>query len=98
MSKKSSFLLLLLGLIGGGLASRLVPSANAGGGWQCYVVDRLPDEAKAADWRGAKNVTDGLNKVSPGSPSGTLLTLQYPTAGAAWAGGGGDVGLICAKE
>lgn len=96
---RTSVALVVLALFAGFGASSLVQKAEAGGGWTCYVVDRLPDEAKAADWRGAVNVAEGLNKVSPGSPAGTLLTVQYPTAGGGWGGTSqSDVGLICAKQ
>lgn len=96
---RSTVTLVFLALLAGFGAASLVQKAEAGGGWKCYVVDRLPDPAKAADWRGAVNVAEGLDKVSPGSPSGTLLTVQYPTAGGGWAGSSqSDVGLICAKQ
>lgn len=81
-------------------ATHNTASAAGGGGWQCYVVDRLPDIQKAMDWKGATNVTEGLNATSPSSPAGTILSVQYPTAGPGWTGGGssrGDVGLICIK-
>lgn len=76
-----------------------IPSAQAEAGvWGCFVVDRLPDVQEAMDWKGAKAAADGLNKVAASSPSGTILTVQYPVGGGGWQGTQSDVGLICVKE
>jgi hypothetical protein len=96
-----AFVLVLAGLVGGYALSSHFPKAEAGaGGWACYVVDRLPDPKAAADWKGAKAVTEGLNTLSSATPSGTVLSVQYPVSGAAGFGGSvqSDVGLICIKQ
>lgn len=96
---RSSLLLLLAGLGLGAALTQLVGTARASGGaWKCYVVDRLPDPVKAQDWRGAENVSQGLDKVAPSAPSGTILTVQYPTATTGFASTQSDVALICTKE
>ncbi len=98
MSRKP-LILLVIGLVVGAASTQLVATAHAGGGaWKCYVVDRLPDPTKAQDWRGAQNVSEGLNKVAPNAASGTLLTVQYPTATGGFASAQSDVGLICSKD
>ncbi|MFZ5476145.1 MAG: hypothetical protein ACOZNI_05165 [Myxococcota bacterium] len=91
-------LLVVIGLLAGYVFAGQNSARAAGGGWQCYVVDRLPDTKAAMDWKGAKNATDGLNAVSPGSAAGTILTVQYPTSGSGWSGTQSDVGLICVKS
>ena len=98
MSKTSILLILPLAAAAGWLGAHGIPSAHAGDGWKCYVVDRLPDPTKAQDWRGAENVSAGLNKISPNTPAGTLIAVQYPTAGSGWATTQSDVGLICVKD
>jgi hypothetical protein len=94
-------LLVLIGLLAGYIVATPTTATAAGGGsWQCYVADRLPDTKEAMNWKGATNVTDGLNAAAPTSPPGTIITLQYPTAGGSgWSGSTrSDVGLICVRS
>lgn len=100
---KKTATLIGLGAVCAGLGLGLgmnIPTAQAEAGlWGCFVVDRLPDVQEAMDWKGAKNAAEGLNKVAATSPSGTILTVQYPTGGGGWSGSTqSDVGLICVKE
>ncbi len=80
------------------LPGALVSTAHAqeATAWQCYVVDRLEDPKKAADWKGAKVVTEGLNAIAPSTPAGTILSVQYPTT-ASFASNQGDVSMLCLK-
>lgn len=92
-------LLLAFGLLAGLYVSDHLPQAQAAAGaWQCYVVDRLPDQKEAASWRGAKSTTEGLNAIAPGAPAGTVLSIQFPTAAAGFSGTQSDVALLCVKE
>ena len=94
-----SVFLALLGVIVGLFAAQGISMARAGtGGWQCYVVDRLKDPKDAAGWKGAAEVTAGLNNVAPTVTSGTILAVQYPVGGGGFAGQQSDVGLVCVKN
>lgn len=85
-------LLVVFGLLAGYvLAGGNVARAEAGS-WQCYVIDRLPDAKAAADWKGSKSLSDGLNAVAPGAASGTVMFMQYPV------GGGAVSPMVCTKS
>lgn len=90
--------LLLFGL--GATASYVIPMAHAGsgGGWQCYVVDRMPDMKAAAEWKGAVNYATGLNEVAAGSPAGTILNGTYPTSGGLYGSGSSGAPILCVKN
>lgn len=84
-------------LAAGALPDLLVPEANAeeGGAWQCYVVDRFPKMDKAAEWTGAVNYTDALNRLAPHAEKGELLVATYPVGG--MGAGQGGAPLLCVK-
>ncbi len=83
----------------GALATSLMPTARAGdGGWQCYVVDRMPDMKAAAEWKGAVNYTTGLNQVAAGAPAGTVLNANYPTSGGMYGTSGSGAPILCVKN
>ena len=68
------------------------------GGWQCYVVDRMPDMKAAAEWKGAVAYTTGLNEVASGSPVGTVINANYPTAGGMYGSGSSSAPILCVKN
>ena len=97
----NGIVLVLAGIGVGSLLDRVIPSAiaNPGGEWQCYTVDRFDNLKDAQTWKGAKLAADGLNQVSPNTPTGTLIELNFPTGGS-WGGWGaakGSVGVLCVK-
>ncbi len=65
-----------VGMAIGCAAAAVAPERNAAalgpGDWVCYAVDGFPDVATAAS--GARSVTDGMNRVAPSVPSGTVVT------------------------
>jgi len=91
----------LLAVAFGALLARAIPSAKAGGGWSCYVVDRFPDMKAAAEWKGAVQAAEGLNTIAAGTAAGTLLSLNYPTGSTAGAvlmnAQKGTVDVLCVK-
>ncbi|MDP2309887.1 MAG: hypothetical protein Q8P18_27965 [Pseudomonadota bacterium] len=93
---------ILTGLVifGLGMASTyVIPAARAGaGGWQCYVVDRMPDMKSAAEWKGAVNYTTGLNEVAANAPAGTILNGTYPTSGGMYGSGSSGAPILCVKN
>jgi len=91
--------LVVLGGLVVGLAARGMPAAQATetGIWTCYVVDRLPDVKDASDWKGAEATSKGLNATAPHAPSGTVLSVNYPTA-QSFGSNRSDVGMLCVKQ
>lgn len=87
-----------LGLgLGLGLGLSMNTAEAGDGGWGCYVVDRMPDMKEAGSWKGAAKVADGLNEVAAGASSGTVLSVNYPTA-SNFTTAQSDVGMICVKN
>ncbi len=96
----SAFAIFTLGVLAAKMIpAALIPAAQAGaGGWQCYVVDRMPDMKAAAEWKGAVAYTTGLNEVASGSPVGTVINANYPTAGGMYGSGSSGAPILCVKN
>jgi|GEM_PF-1781471 len=75
--------------------------AEAGGGWACYVTDRFPDMDKAAEWKGAVKMTEGLDQVAAHVASGTAMVLELPVVKGWGSYGGNSQGapsVLCIKQ
>ena len=81
-------------LIGCGVAAVApgrVSGAQVGAGqWGCYVADRLPSVAEAAEWDGSRNIKRGLDSVAAHVPAGTILAISPRS--------GGTPNVICVKN
>ncbi|MCO4769008.1 MAG: hypothetical protein KDA24_03195 [Deltaproteobacteria bacterium] len=79
--------LLLTGALLGSTLS--VPEAHANTTWACYRVNEFPDAEKAAGWKAARSVSEGLNTVAGHAPSGTVVPTKWDK---------GDADLLCVKQ
>jgi hypothetical protein len=84
--------LVLGGLIVGCGAATVAPvrlgSAVQNGAWRCFVIDRFPDVQDAADWKGARNMTDGMNQVATNAAAGTVISAYWNS---------GTSSVVCVK-
>jgi len=85
----------IVGCAVGTMQGSQVASAQApAGSWVCYAADRLDNSQDAANWRGAKKITSGLNEVAPNVPAGTIISTDHRTAG----GNTAPASIICIKN
>ncbi len=81
------------------LVAQSIPESRAGTGqWTCYVADRFPDMNEAAEWKGSKKITDGLNQVASDAPAGELLVLELSVSKAFASGSSGAPSVLCVKK
>jgi hypothetical protein len=77
--KTQSIVLVLAGVLVGCGAGATVAASWAGptaGTWECYSINEFPDTADAASTGNARALSEGLQRVAPSSPAGTVLPLS----------------------